>query len=81
MFQNAILENYVFELDAAMKQYSHAITADPNFVIYDCSDLPTARNQAMQIRNSISLPPSPPSALLNSLPIVCQFQTPQTGHQ
>ena len=61
--------NDVFELDTTMKQYTHATTSDPEFVIYDCSYLCTACNHAMQVLNSNT-------ALL---PVICQFQTPQTG--
>ena len=72
MFRNAILENDVFELDTAMKQYTFAMTSDPKFVIYDRSNLRTALNHAMQILNSntafINLPASLPSTLPNSLP-------------
>ena len=71
LFRNAILENDVFELDAAMKQYARAITCDPKFMIYDHTDLRTARTHAMQILNSnaasIDLPASLPSTLPNSL--------------
>ena len=46
MFGNAILENNVCKLEPAMKQYARAMTSDPEFVIYDRSDLRTARNHA-----------------------------------
>ena len=41
MFRNAILEKNIFKLDAALKQYTSAMTHDPEFVIYDRSDLHT----------------------------------------
>ena len=55
-----------------MKQYFCAMTSDPEFVIYDHSELRTAFNHAMQILDSnaasIELATSPPSTLPNSLP-------------
>ena len=73
MFQNAILENDVFKLDATMKQYARAMTSDPKFVIYDCSDLRTNCNHTMQIlcsnAASINLPASlPPPCSTPNLP-------------
>ena len=72
VFRTAILENHVFELDTAMKQYTPAMTSDPEFMIYDCTDLCTACSQAMRIlysnAASIELPSSPPSTLPDSLP-------------
>ena len=73
MFQTAIQDNNIFELEAAMKQYTLAMTSNPDFVIYNCSDLRIASNHAMQILNSNSAtlaPPAlPPSAISNSLPV------------
>ena len=52
VFQDAIQDNDIFELEAAMKQYTLAMTLNPEFVIYNCSELRTARNHSMQILNS-----------------------------
>ena len=51
LFRNAILENDVFKLDAVMKQYANAMTSDPEFMIYDHTDLRTAHTHTMQILN------------------------------
>ena len=73
MFQNAIQDSDIFELEGTMKLYTLAFASNLDFVIYDRSDLRTARNHAMQILNSHSAtlaPPAlPPSAISNSLPV------------
>ena len=54
MFQDAIQDNDIFELESAMKQYTLAMSSNPDFATYNRSDLRTAHNQAKQILNSNS---------------------------
>ena len=67
-FQDAILENDIFELTAVVLQYSLAMRSDLDFLKYDRSELKLAYKQAQQILNAhtpastplpASLPPRP----------------------
>ena len=64
-FQEAILENDIFELTAVDSQYSLAMKNDPDFLKYDRSDLKLAHKQAQEILNAhtaASTPlPQPPN--------------------
>ena len=54
MFRDAIQDNDLNELDAAMKLHDIALASNLDFLKYDRSDLRTARKHAKQILNSNS---------------------------
>ena len=73
MFLDAIQDNDLYEMNAAMKLHNIALASNLKFLNYDRSDLRTARNQAKQIldTNSATLPPRylrpPPFPILHQL--------------
>ena len=72
-FQDAILENDIFELTAVNLQYSLAMRNDLDFLKYDRSELKLTHKQAQQILNahtaaSTPILASPPNGLTHSQP-------------
>ena len=71
MFQDAIQENDIFELTTANDQYTQAMSYNPDFSLYDCSNLCIVHKITMQILNSHApastpLPVSPPNSLVHT---------------
>ena len=71
MFQDAIQENDIFELTPANNQYTQAMNSNPDFSLYDHSNLRAVHKIAMQILNSHTavstpLPASPPNSLIHT---------------
>ena len=72
MFKDAIQGmNDIFELATANNQYTQAMNSNPDFSLYDRSNLPAVHKIAMQILNShtaasIPLPASPPKSLIHT---------------
>ena len=69
MFLDAIQDDDLYELQAAMNLHDLAINSNLEFSKYDRTDLRAARNQAKQILASVAPQAPPPSAILNSPPI------------
>ena len=67
MFQGAIQENDIFELTAANNHYTQAMNSNPDFSLYDHSNLWAAHKLAMQILNSAATA-SPPNGLIHTQP-------------
>ena len=66
--QEVFLENDVFELSAAINQYTWAMNCDSDFGLYNCFNLRAVRKIALQTFNSATGPAAPPAALLPPQP-------------
>ena len=67
MFQDAIQKNDIFKLTAANNQFTQAMNSNPDFSLYDRSNLHAVHKIAMQILNSHTTASTPlPTSLPNS---------------